>query len=77
MTKIEKLQNVFQEVFDDPAIRLTPAFSPALYEDWDSVATVRLVLSVESAFDIRLTTDQVANIKSVNDFLTALEPLDS
>ena len=77
MTTIEKLQNVFQDVFDDPSIRLTPEFSPASYADWDSVATVRLVLSVESAFDIRLTTDQVANIKSVNDFLTALEPLDS
>jgi acyl carrier protein len=77
MTTIEKLQNVFQDVLDDPSIRLTPAFSPASHADWDSVATVRLVLSIESAFDIRFTTDQVANIKSVKDILSALEPLDS
>ena len=73
MTTIEKLQSVFQEVFDDPSINLTPAFSPASYPDWDSVATVRLVLGVESAFRIRLTTRQVANIKSAQDFLAALE----
>ncbi len=77
MTNIEKLQNVFQDVFDDPSIRLVPEFAPASYPDWDSVATVRLVLSIESAFDTRFSTDQVANIKSVKDILSALEPLDS
>ncbi|MGA2259005.1 MAG: acyl carrier protein [Thermoguttaceae bacterium] len=77
MTTIEKLQNVFQDVFDDPSIRLGPEFSPASYADWDSVATVRLVLSIESAFDIRFSTDQVADIRSVKDILSALEPLDS
>ena len=77
MTTVEKLQNVFQDVFDDPSIRLTPEFSPASYPDWDSVATVRLVLSIESVFEIRFTTEQVAGIKSVKDFLSALKPLDS
>ena len=77
MTTIEKLQNVFQDVFDDPSIGLAPEFSPASYADWDSVATVRLVLSIESAFDIRFSTDQVAGIKSVKDILSALEPLAS
>ncbi len=77
MTTIEKLQSIFQDIFDDPSIRLAPEFSPASYADWDSVATVRLVLSIESEFDIRFTTDQVAGIKSVKDMLSALEPLDS
>jgi acyl carrier protein len=73
MTIIEKLQSVFQDVFDDPSIQLTPELSPATYPDWDSVATVRLILSIESEFGIRFTTDQVAEIKSVQDFLAVLE----
>ena len=77
MTTIVKLQDIFQDVFDDPSIRLTPEFSPASYADWDSVATVRLVLGIESAFDMRFSTDQVANLKSVKDILSALEPLES
>jgi acyl carrier protein len=77
MTTIEKLQNVFQDVFDDPSIRLTPEFSPSFYGDWDSLATVRLVLSIESEFGMRFTTDQVAKIRSVRDMLSVLEPLSS
>ena len=73
MTTIEKLQGVFQDVFDDPSIRLTSELSPATYPDWDSVATVRLILSIESEFGIRFTTDQVAEIKSVQNLLTILE----
>ena len=73
MTTIEKLQSIFQDVFDDPSIRLTSELSPATYPDWDSVATVRLVLSIESEFGIRFTTDQVAGIKSVQNLLDVLE----
>jgi len=75
MTAIERLQSIFQDVLDDPSIRLTPDFSPASHADWDSVATVRLVLSIESEFGIRFTTDQVASIKSVKDILAVVEPL--
>lgn len=73
MTTIEKLQSVFQDVFDDPSIRLTSELSPATYPDWDSVATVNLVLSIESEFGIRFTTDQVAEVKSVQNLLDVLE----
>ena len=73
MTTIQKLQSIFQDVFDDPSIRLTPELSPATYPDWDSVATVRLILSIESEFSIRFTTDQVAGIKSVQNLLAVIE----
>lgn len=73
MSTIEKLQSVFQDVFDDPSIRLTPDLSPATYPDWDSVATVRLILSIESEFGVRFTTDQVAEIKSVQNLLAVIE----
>jgi acyl carrier protein len=73
MTTIERLQSVFQDVFDDPSIRLTSELSPATYPDWDSVATVRLILSIESEFSIRFTTDQVAGIKSVQNLLAVIE----
>ena len=72
MTTLERLELVFRDVLDDPAIRLTPNFSPATCPDWDSVATVRLVLAIESEFTMRFTTDQVAGIKSVSAILAVL-----
>jgi acyl carrier protein len=73
MTTIERLQAVFQDVFDDPSIRLTPEFSPLSYEDWDSVGMVRLVLGIEAEFGIHFTIDQVASINSVKDILAVVE----
>ena len=73
MTSIERLQAIFQDVLDDPSIRLTPDFSSAQHADWDSVVTLRLVLSVESEFGIRFTTAQVAGIKSVKDLLAVVD----
>ena len=74
MTSLDTLQTIFRDVFDDPSIDLTDSFSPASYSAWDSLAMVRLVLSIEPAFGVRFTTDQVANIKSVGDILAVVEP---
>lgn len=74
MSDLERLQSVFQDVFDDPQIRLTTDFSPDTYGAWDSVATVRLILAVEDHFDVRFTAEQVAGIKSVRDILAIIQP---
>ena len=74
MNTMQGLEKIFRDVFDDPSIRLTPDFSPATYGDWDSIATVRLVLAIEEAFRIRFTTDQVAGIKSAKDILAVIQP---
>ena len=74
MNTMQGLEKIFRDVFDDPSIRLTPDFSPATYGDWDSIATVRLVLAIEEAFHIRFTTDQGAGIKSAKDLLAVIQP---
>lgn len=67
--KLSRLQNIFREVLDSPALALSPDFSAADCEDWDSVATVRLVLEVEREFGVRFMTDEVAHIRKTEDFI--------
>lgn len=64
-----RLQTIFREVFDDASLVLTPELTPAALPAWDSVAMVQLVLALEQEFGIRLTTDEVASIKSAGDML--------
>lgn len=66
------LQRIFRDVFDDESLAITPATSPDDVDGWDSVAQVKLVLSVESEFDFRFTTEEVTSIKNVGDFLSAI-----
>jgi len=70
---LPRLQKIFREVFDDPSLTITPDFSMAAYPDWDSVATVNIVLATEAEFGIRFTTEEVAGVRSVADLLKVAE----
>lgn len=63
-----KIRNVFREVFDDDEMIILDHTSSNDIEEWDSVAHIKLVLALEQEFNIRLTTDEVASIKTVEDF---------
>ena len=69
---LQRLRAIFREVFGDPAMRVSEGDSPATIPDWDSVATVRLVLAAEAEFGIRFTTDEVAAFRTVGDILGAI-----
>ena len=68
-----RLQKIFRELFDQPNLVLTADLSPATVEEWDSVAMVQLVLAAEQEFSVRLTTDEVASVRSAGDLLRLVE----
>jgi acyl carrier protein len=73
LNPLYRLQTIFREVFADPALVITDETAVANLPDWDSVATVQLVLAIESEYGIRFTTDEVAGVRSVGDILAILK----
>ena len=73
MTTFYRVQSVFRDVFDDPTLQLSEELSVANFPDWDSVATVLVVLATELEFGVRFTTEEVVVIRSVADILRLLE----
>jgi acyl carrier protein len=73
MNTFYRLQAIFRDVFNDPSLRISADLSVGTYEDWDSVATVHIVLATELEFGVRFTTDEVATIRSVADIERLLE----
>ena len=73
MNTFYRLQSIFRDVFDDPTLRVSEEMSVGNSPDWDSVATVQIVLATEAEFGLRFTTDEVATIRSVGDILRLLE----
>lgn len=67
------LRNVFREVFDNDSLNITENTLRNEIEEWDSVEHIKLILTVENEFGIRLSTDEVSAIKSVGDFLTVIK----
>ncbi len=67
--KLSTIQRIFRDVLDEPDLDVDESFSMQDHEDWDSVATVQIVLAIEESFGKRLSTDEVAEISSVADIL--------
>jgi acyl carrier protein len=68
----QRLQNVFQEVFDEDDLEVTDDTSSKTLPNWDSFAQVKLVVGMEEEFDIKFTTEEVASLSSVGEIKRAL-----
>jgi len=73
MDQLFALQEIFRQVFDDDGLVVTPDTGRLDIAEWDSVAHVKLILSLEEEFGIRFTEDEVTSMQTVGDLLGAIE----
>ena len=64
MTNIEKLNNVFIEVFNVEPSALGASFDNKSVEGWDSVRQLSLTAAIEDAFDIMLDPEDIIGCNS-------------
>ena len=62
-----KLTGIFHEVFDDDSIVLRPDLSADDVDDWDSLTHIRLILTVERAFDVKFSASAIGKLKNVEE----------
>jgi len=60
-----RLNTIFQEVFDDDSIQISDETTAQDIDDWDSVAHITLVLSVEEEFGVQLNAAEVGKLENV------------
>lgn len=64
MSNTQKLQACFRDVLGlAPDVDVTP-LAYQQHPSWDSVAHMRLIAAIETAFDIMLETDQILDMSS-------------
>ncbi len=73
MDRLFAVQETFRQVFDDDGMFVTRDTARRDVADWDSVAHVKLVLSLEEEFGIRFSEDEVSSIQTVGQLLDAVE----
>lgn len=73
MTTIEKLNGIFQTVFDNDDIQIRPEMTATDVDGWDSLSHVNLILAVERGFGVRFTQKELLTFKNVGDLLRAIE----
>ena len=60
-----RLDKVFQNVFDDPTIHVTPKTTAKDIEDWDSLEHITLVHNVERVFKMKFKMSEISTMKNV------------
>ena len=68
-----RLTPLFREVFDDESLVPTAAITAADVAAWDSLSNIRLIVAVEEAFDIMLSTSEVVELKNVGEFVEVIQ----
>ena len=70
---LEKLNEVFHDVFDNNDIVVTEQTNANDIEEWDSLIHITLISAVEDEFDVSFDMKTVVSMKNEGDMIDAIE----
>jgi acyl carrier protein len=68
-----RLNEIFQDVFDEDSLVVTPDLSAKDVDGWDSLTHIRLLLTVERAFKIKFSTSEIGKLEEVSDLVALIK----
>lgn len=68
-----RLERIFEDVFDEGSIKVTPELSAKDLDGWDSLAHIRLILTVERAFKIKFSTSEIGKLENVGNLVALIK----
>lgn len=68
----ERLDRVFQDVFDDDTIHVTPKTTADDIEDWDSLEHITLISAVEREFRMKFKMGEISSMKNVGEMVSII-----
>lgn len=64
MEEIRKqVQEIFQEVFEDPALVLEDQMTAEDIDGWDSIAHIDLIIAIEKRLKVKFATAEISRLK--------------
>jgi acyl carrier protein len=67
-----KLSAVFRSVFDDDIV-LSPDLTAENVEGWDSLTHMRLIVTVQQAFNVKFSAAEVGGLENVGDMVRLIQ----
>ena len=66
---MDRLNAIFQDVFDDDSLTVTPSTTAKDVEDWDSLSHITLIGAVEDEFRMKFSMKEVVEMKDVGEMI--------
>lgn len=70
---LERLNNVFRDVFDDDDIVVDENTTADDIEDWDSIEHITLIGAVEDEFGMRFKMGEVSGMQDVGEMISIIK----
>ena len=70
---LEKVNEIFRDVFDDEDIEIVESTTADDIEDWDSLTHITLISEIESEFGFKFAMKDVLGMKDVGEMLDIIE----
>ena len=68
-----QLAEIFQDVFDEDSIAVTPETTAKDIDGWDSITNIRLMLTIEKAFKIKFSAPEIGKLENVGDLVRLIK----
>ncbi len=65
----DRVQSIFQDIFDDDSIMISLDTSADDIEDWDSLNHINLVSTIEQEFKVRFTLVELISLNDVGEMI--------
>ncbi len=66
---MEKVREIFREVFDDETLTVNDSTNSSDIEDWDSLEHITLVVSMEKEFNMKFDLKEVNKLANVGEMV--------
>jgi len=70
---LNKLQPIFQDIFEDDELLITAESNADTVEDWDSLAHIILIFAIEQEFEIKFALGELEAMKNVGDMVELMQ----
>ncbi len=70
---LDKLQPIFQDIFEDDELIITAESNADTVEGWDSLAHVTLIIVIEQEFEIKFALGELEAMKNVGDMVELMQ----
>lgn len=67
-----KLNAIFKDVFDDQTLSIGEETSTNDIEEWDSLAHITLITTIQNEFNIKFTMQEIISINNVGELADIL-----
>ena len=66
---VSTIIEIFQDILDVKKGTVSLKTTPSDFDQWDSVATVNIIVALEEEFGIKFKLEDIQTIKTVQDFV--------